>query len=146
MSSARFIYGKFSYVDISDTHSGDGEGKQLGCGSFKIFDKVHTMLHELKKNNLIHLKVKGMLAQKQKNGFGQKYKADRVKEDEMLTVEELTKGRMESLLAVRQVEDLKERVIIAKGNNAVLESQIIRAHNLEELKVKLEIGKDEVGK
>ena len=38
----------------------------------KILDKVHTMLHERKINNFMPLKVKGMLAQKQKDGFGQR--------------------------------------------------------------------------
>ncbi|CAB4066985.1 unnamed protein product [Lepeophtheirus salmonis] len=38
----------------------------------KILDKVHTMLHEYKTNKFMPLKVKGMLAQKQEDGFGQK--------------------------------------------------------------------------
>lgn len=38
----------------------------------KIIDKVHTMLQERKAHNFMPLKVKGMLAQKQKDGFGQR--------------------------------------------------------------------------
>ncbi|CAB4061898.1 unnamed protein product [Lepeophtheirus salmonis] len=38
----------------------------------KSLEKVHIMLYERKKNNLLPLKVKETPAQKQKNGFGQR--------------------------------------------------------------------------
>ncbi|CAB4054855.1 unnamed protein product [Lepeophtheirus salmonis] len=56
----------------------------------------------------------------------------------MLTVEELTKARK---LAVTEVEDLDERLMMENVKNIDLESHTSRDHNLKELKFKLEIEK-----
>uniref|UniRef100_A0A0K2U6H6 Uncharacterized protein n=1 Tax=Lepeophtheirus salmonis TaxID=72036 RepID=A0A0K2U6H6_LEPSM len=57
----------------------------------------------------------------------------------MLTVEELTNARKENLPAVREVEDLEERVMMAKVKNVDLDSQRSRDNISKGQKIKLEI-------
>ncbi|CAB4054814.1 ANKRD11_12 [Lepeophtheirus salmonis] len=50
-------------------------------------------------------------------------------------------GKFEETVTIIEVEDLEERVMMAEVKNVDLESQRSRDHNLEELKIKLEIEK-----